>query len=65
MPQLVEWAVGEIGADRILYGTDTPLYSAEMQRARIDHAELTDDQKKLILRENAVALLDLPGDNHS
>ena len=64
MPQLVEWAVGEIGADRILYGTDTPLYSAEMQRARIDHAELTDDQKKLILRENAVALLDLPGDNH-
>jgi predicted TIM-barrel fold metal-dependent hydrolase len=31
-----------------------------MQRARIDHAELTDEQKQLILRENAVALLDLP-----
>ena len=60
LPRLVEWAVSEIGADRILYGTDTPLYQAEMQRARIDHAELTDDQKKLILRENAVALLDLP-----
>lgn len=76
LPQLVEWAVSEIGADRILYGTDTPLYQAEMQRARIDHAELTDDQKKLILRENAVRLLDLtqaataatidqPGDNDS
>lgn len=57
---LVEWAVGEIGADRILYGTDTPLYQSEMQRARIDHAELTDQHKQLILRENAVALLDLP-----
>ena len=61
MPRLVEWAVGEIGADRILYGTDTPLYSATMQRARIDHADLSDDQKKQILRENAVALLDLSG----
>ena len=60
MPRLVEWAVGEIGADRILYGTDTPLYQSEMQRARIDHAELTDQHKQLILRENAVALLDLP-----
>lgn len=59
-PQLVEWAVDQIGADRILYGTDTPLYQSEMQRARIDHAELTDDQKKLILRDNAVKLLDLP-----
>jgi len=60
-PRLVEWAVGEIGADRILYGTDTPLYSATMQRARIDHADLSDAQKKQILRDNAVALLDLPG----
>ena len=50
----------QIGADRILYGTDTPLYQSEMQRARIDHAELTDDQKKLILRDNAVKLLELP-----
>lgn len=60
MPSLVEWAVSEIGAERILYGTDTPLYSASMQRARIDLADMTDEQKRLILRENAVSLLELP-----
>ena len=60
MPGLVEWAVAEIGAERILYGTDTPLYLAAMQRARIDHAEITDDQRRLILRENATRLLELP-----
>jgi hypothetical protein len=27
-----------------------------MQRIRIDHAELTDAQKRMILRENAIAL---------
>ena len=60
MPGLVEWAVSEIGAERILYGTDTPLYSASMQRARIDLADVTDEQKRLILRENAISLLELP-----
>jgi len=60
MPGLVEWAVAEIGPEKILYGTDTPLYSAAMQRARIDSANISDDDKRLILRDNAVALLDLP-----
>src|SRR5262245_48531890 len=34
-PKLIEWAVREVGAERVLYGTDTPLYVAVMQRARI------------------------------
>jgi len=54
---LVEWAVAEVGAENILYGTDTPLYFAPAQRARIERAELTDAQKRLILRENALSLL--------
>jgi predicted TIM-barrel fold metal-dependent hydrolase len=58
-PNLIEWAVREIGADRILYGTDTPLYLAPMQRARIDHAELSDHEKCLILSDNACRLLEL------
>ena len=52
-PGLLEWAVREIGSDRILFGTDTPLYLAAMQRVRIDQAELTDAQKNQILHENA------------
>jgi len=58
-PHLLEWAVGEIGADRILYGTDTPLYFSPMQRARIDNADLPDTAKRLILCGNAEKILRL------
>jgi len=54
LPGLVEWAVREIGADRVLFGSDTPLYHVAMQHARIVHAALPDDAKRLILRENAI-----------
>ncbi len=56
---LIEWAVKEAGADRILYGTDSPLYFAPMQRARIDNADISDADKRLILRKNAEALFGL------
>ncbi len=58
-PNLIEWAVREIGAERILYGTDTPLYFAPVQRARIDHADLSEHDRRLILRDNAIRLLGL------
>jgi predicted TIM-barrel fold metal-dependent hydrolase len=55
-PNLIEWAVRQIGVDRVLFGTDTPLYTTAMQRARIDHADLPDAQKRAILHENAERL---------
>ena len=58
-PGLHEWAVGQIGADKILFGTDSTCYFAPMQRARIDHAEMSDADKKLILETNAVSLFGL------
>ena len=57
LPGLIEWAVKEVGAARLLYGTDTPLYSASMQRARIDTAGLCLEEKQAILRDNAVELI--------
>ncbi len=57
-PNLLEWAVSEVGAHRILYGTDSPLYFAPMQRSRVDCADLSDHQKRQILHENAERLLD-------
>jgi predicted TIM-barrel fold metal-dependent hydrolase len=54
---LIEFAVREAGAEKILFGTDAPLYDTAMQRARIDHADLSDRDKRLILRDNALALL--------
>jgi predicted TIM-barrel fold metal-dependent hydrolase len=58
-PHLIEWAVKEIGSDRILFGTDSPLYFVPMQRARIDHATMCDDDKRRILIENAERLFNL------
>ncbi len=59
IPNLIEWAVHEIGAEHILYGTDTPVYFAPMQRARIDYADISDQDKKLILHDNAAKLFGL------
>ncbi len=59
LPKLVEWAVGEVGAERILFGTDTPLYFTAFQRARIDYADITLEEKQRILRDNAINLLKL------
>jgi predicted TIM-barrel fold metal-dependent hydrolase len=59
MPRLIEWSVGEIGAERLLFGTDTPLYFTAFQRARIDYAEIPLEQKRCILRDNAIKLLNL------
>lgn len=56
LPRNIEWTVEQVGPERVLYGTDTPLYFAAMQRARIDYAEIPDAHKRLILRDNAIGL---------
>jgi predicted TIM-barrel fold metal-dependent hydrolase len=57
---LIEWAVDDIGYDRILFGTDTPLYWAAVQKARIESAEICDEAKAAILYKNAAELLNEP-----
>lgn len=59
VPNLIEWAVREVGVERVLFGTDSPLYSTAMQRIRIDTADLSDSDKRKVLRENAEAMLRL------
>lgn len=55
---LIEWAVGEIGHERILFGADTPLYWAGAHKARIETAEIDEAAKEAILFRNAATLLD-------
>ncbi len=62
VPGLIEWAVREVGAERVLFGSDTPLYHTAMQRARIDHADLGEADRRLILRDNAIRLFGLEAD---
>ena len=60
LPNLIEWAVKEIGAERLLFGSDTPLYHVAMQRTRIEAAEITAEAKRLILHQNARRFFKLP-----
>jgi predicted TIM-barrel fold metal-dependent hydrolase len=54
LPGLIEWAVTELGPERLLFGSDTPLYHVAMQRARIESAEISTEARRMILRENAL-----------
>lgn len=56
---LLEAAVADLGHDRLLFGTDTPLYFAPAQRARVEHAFISDEAKRAILHDNAAKLLGL------
>ncbi len=58
---LIEWAVADAGPERILFGTDTPLYSAACQKARIESAEIDEAAKRAILQKNGARLLHLDG----
>ncbi len=49
--------VGQVGADRVLFGTGAVLHYAACNVAKIDHAEITDEQRRRIGCENAMRLL--------
>ena len=53
----VEMAVRELGASRVLYGSDVSGRSFGSQLGRIAGADISDADKRLILRENLVRLL--------
>lgn len=53
---LIEWAVGEIGSEKILFGTDTPLHHVMMMKHRIETADIREKEKKDILFANAEKL---------
>ena len=56
---MLEHAVGQLGPERILFGTDTPLLDPWVQRAKVEGAEITDEAKELILGGNVKRLLGL------
>ena len=53
----VEMAVRELGADRIVYGSDVHGRSFASQLAKVRGADIPDDAKRLILRENLRGML--------
>jgi len=56
---MLEYAVQQLGAEKILFGTDMPLLDPWVQRAKVEGAEISEDQKGLIMGENMQRLLGL------
>ena len=50
---MIETAVAELGAERILFGTDLPDIGLWTNLGKVEGAEITSEQKNLILYENA------------
>jgi predicted TIM-barrel fold metal-dependent hydrolase len=50
---ILERMVGELGADRVLLGTDLPFIDPRSQIGRVAFAKISDDEKRQILGLNA------------
>lgn len=57
-PRALELAVRVFGADRIMLGTDYPIFTPDQVRATVDAAELSDRDKAMVLRGTSEAVLD-------
>ncbi|MBL8588561.1 MAG: amidohydrolase family protein [Methylobacteriaceae bacterium] len=60
-PRALELAVETFGADRVMFGTDYPIFAPEPALRAIDDARLTPEQKALIRRGTAEQILDRLG----
>lgn len=56
----VEYFVEQIGAERVVWGSDEPLFSMANQMGKVLFARISSSQKRMILRDNAARLFKLP-----
>ena len=54
---MIEFLVNEVGADRILYGSDLPMRDPTPQLAWVCYAKIPVEDKKKILAENIKRIL--------
>ncbi|HZU75910.1 MAG TPA: amidohydrolase family protein [Dehalococcoidia bacterium] len=59
-PAIYRTVIGLVGAERILFGSDFPLLGPLRQRRALLAAPLDEEERRLILGENAARLLSLP-----
>lgn len=58
-PRVVQEAVDELGAERVVYGSDMPPGNPIVELEKIEVLDLTDEQRERILWRNAAEMLDL------
>ena len=56
---MIEYLAGEIGADRVLYGSDLPMRDPAPQLGWVAYAGISEEEKKMILYENMKRLMGL------
>lgn len=56
---MIETAVEVIGAERLLYGSDTPILNPYIQLEKVRSAEISEGEKRLILGGNMMRILGL------
>ena len=54
---VVEKMVREVGAKQVIWGTDAPMQTHNFQLGCVIGAKITDEEKRLILRDNALRIL--------
>lgn len=58
-PETANELIHAYGADRVLWATDFPMWESESEMAMFDKIELTEEERNMILYENAAKLLGL------
>lgn len=51
-------AVKEIGASRVLYGSDLPFHNPAVEMARVRYADMSEDDKKMVMGGSARRLFE-------
>ena len=58
-PRVIQDAVDELGAERVVYGSDMPPGNPLVELRKVEVLDLTDDQRERVLWRNAADMLDL------
>jgi len=53
----IEYIVGEVGAERVLFGTDSPMRDPRPQASWLTYTRLTEEQKRLVFGGNFARIL--------
>jgi uncharacterized protein len=55
----IAWMVGEVGAERVIFGTDSPWIDPRFLLGKVAFADLDDKAARLVMGGNIIRLLDL------
>jgi len=61
--RILKGAIGRIGVDRIVWGSDAPLHHQEIELMKVRLAGLSDKELDMVLGRNAARILGLSGGN--